>query len=137
VTIPIQPSGSGAARPSEPVFEKAGGMQAFTRLVDDFYSRVKADPVISGMFPEDMTGPREHLALFLAQFFGGPDDYSKRRGHPRLRMRHLPFKIGRRERDAWLGLMLAALDASGITEPAISEMRTYFEDASLFMMNSD
>jgi hemoglobin len=88
------------------------------------------------MFPDDMKEAKEHLALFLAQFFGGPAEYSQRRGHPRLRMRHLPFAIGRRERDAWLAHMLAALEASGIPEPAASEMRRYFEDGSAFMINS-
>ncbi len=88
------------------------------------------------MFPKAMTEPKAHLALFLAQFFGGPAEYSRRRGHPRLRLRHLPFAIGQRQRDAWLGHMLAALEASGITEPAASEMRRYFEDGSTFMINS-
>jgi hemoglobin len=118
------------------VFEIAGGMPAFERLVDVFYDRVKADSVLSGMFPEDMREPKEHLALFLAQFFGGPPEYSMRRGHPRLRSRHLPFTIGQRERDAWLAHMLAALDECGIEEPALSEMRAYFEDASAFMINA-
>lgn len=118
------------------VFDQAGGLPVFERLVDSFYDRVKADLVLASMFPEDMTEPKERLALFLAQFFGGPPEYSNRRGHPRLRMRHLPFTIGQQERDAWLGHMLAALDEVGIQEPALSEMRTYFEDASAFMINS-
>jgi hemoglobin len=100
-----------------------------------FYDRVKLDQVLADMFPEDMSEPKEHLALFLAQFFGGPPEYSLRRGHPRLRMRHVPFAIGKRERDAWLGHMLGALDECGIDEPALSEMKAYFEDASAFMIN--
>jgi hemoglobin len=122
--------------PPVSVFDAAGGLSAFVRLVDAFYDRVKADADLSRMFPEDMTKPKEHLALFLAQFFGGPPEYSRRRGHPRLRMRHLPFTIGQKERDAWLRHMLAALDASGIPEGAAAEMRRYFEDASTFMMNA-
>jgi hemoglobin len=118
------------------VFDQVGGLEPFVRLVDVFYDRVKQDPTLSGMFPEDMTEPKERLALFLAQFFGGPPEYSLRRGHPRLRMRHLPFVIGQKERDAWLGHMLAALVESGIEEPALTEMRKYFEDASTFMINS-
>jgi hemoglobin len=117
------------------VFDLIGGMPAFKRLVDVFYDRVKLDQVLADMFPEDMSEPKEHLALFLAQFFGGPPEYSLRRGHPRLRMRHLPFAIGKRERDAWLGHMLGALDECGIDEPALSEMKAYFEDASAFMIN--
>jgi hemoglobin len=110
-------------------------MDAFTRLVDVFYERVKQDPVLTGMFPEEMTGPKERLALFLAQFFGGPQTYSEKRGHPRLRQRHLPFAIGRSERDAWVGHMLAALEEAAIPDPPRSEMRRYFEDAATFMMN--
>ena len=137
MTIPIQPAGEpprASAGPS--VYELAGGLEAFVSLVDDFYDRVKHDRQLSPMFPVDMTEAKEHLALFLAQFFGGPQEYSRRRGHPRLRMRHLPFTIGRPERDAWLGHVLAALDASGIPEPAAGEMRRYFEDASAFMINA-
>jgi hemoglobin len=117
------------------VFDQVGGFPTFEALVDAFYDRVKADPLLSSMFPEDMTEPKEKLSLFLAQFFGGPPEYSRLRGHPRLRMRHLPFRIGQAERDAWLGHMLAALDESGIEEPARSEMRQYFEDGSAFMIN--
>ncbi len=122
--------------PRSNVFDQVGGFPTFERLVDDFYKRVKADGELAPMFPEDMAEPKEHLALFLAQFFGGPAEYSIRRGHPRLRSRHLPFAIGQRQRDAWLACMLAALDASGIAEPALAEMRLYFEDASSFMINS-
>lgn len=110
-------------------------MDAFVRLVDVFYDRVKLDPVLSGMFPQDMAGPKERLALFLAQFFGGPQTYSETRGHPRLRMRHLPFAIGRAERDAWVAHMLAALEEAAIPDPPRSQMRSYFEDAATFMMN--
>jgi hemoglobin len=137
MTIPIQPAGEPPRAASQPsVYELAGGMAVFVSLVGDFYDRVKQDATLAPMFPEDMTEAKEHLALFLAQFFGGPPEYSRRRGHPRLRMRHLPFTIGRRERDAWLGHMLAALESSGIPEPAAAEMRRYFEDASAFMINA-
>ncbi|HEY7269853.1 MAG TPA: globin [Dehalococcoidia bacterium] len=136
MTIPIQPAAEPPRGHAPSVFEAAGGLPAFVALVDDFYDRVKADQLLAPMFPQDLTEAKSHLALFLAQFFGGPAEYSRRRGHPRLRMRHLPFTIGQRERDAWLSHMLAALDASGIPEPAASEMRRYFEDGSTFMMNA-
>jgi hemoglobin len=135
MTLPIRPA-DGPKSSSPTTYEVAGGLPAFASLVDAFYDRVKLDPALSRMFPEDMTEPKAHLALFLAQFFGGPAEYSRSRGHPRLRLRHLPFTIGQAERDAWLGHMLAALDASGIPEPAASEMRRYFEDGSTFMINN-
>jgi hemoglobin len=120
---------------SHTIYEWAGGLPAFVALVDDFYDRVGADPFLRPMFPPDLTLPKERLALFLAQYFGGPTTYSDQRGHPRLRMRHFPFRIGSQERDAWLGHMLGALEASPITEPALTVMRKYFEDASTFMIN--
>jgi hemoglobin len=69
------------------------------------------------------------------QYFGGPAHYSATRGHPRLRMRHMPFTIGLAERDAWVGHMLAAIDEAGIPEPARSAMRGYFERGATFMIN--
>ena len=119
------------------VYEQAGGLEGFRRLVGEFYARVEVDPVLRPLYPELLEGPKERLALFLAQYFGGPPTYSEKRGHPRLRARHFPFAIGRRERDAWVAAMLAALDASEIPEPASSEMRQYFQDAATFMINQD
>ena len=119
------------------VYTLAGGMPAFKRLAAAFYAGVADDPVLRPLYPESLREPEENLGLFMAQYFGGPPIYSQQRGHPRLRMRHLPFAIGKRERDAWVHQMLKALDTSGIEEPALSEMRTYFEEAATFMMNQD
>jgi hemoglobin len=120
------------------IYVAVGGMETFRRLASDFYDRVDGDPVLRPLFVEaSLDGPKERLALFLGQFFGGPPNYSLTRGHPRLRARHLPFVIGRRERDAWVGHMLAALDASGIEEPHRDEMRAYFEDAATFLINAE
>jgi hemoglobin len=98
---------------------------------------VAGDPALRQMFPEDLREAKENLSLFLQQYFGGPPEYSYRRGHPRLRMRHLPFRIGQAERDAWLGHMLAALDEVAVEEPARSQMRRYFEDAATFLINAE
>lgn len=113
------------------------GTEKFDRLADAFYDRVAEDALLRPMFPEDFVEAKQHLSLFLQQFFGGPQAYSQRRGHPRLRARHLPFRIGKAERDAWVGHMLAALDEVGVEEPALSEMRRYFQDAATFLMNTD
>jgi hemoglobin len=120
---------------TQSVYEIIGGHEAFVRLVDNFYARVEHDDVLRPLYPESLDESREHLALFLTQFFGGPDVYSQRRGHPRLRARHLPFRIGRAERDAWVTHMLAALDESEIPEPAYDHMREYFQEAATFMIN--
>ena len=68
--------------------------------------------MLAPLYPEhpDYTGARHRLTLFLVQYWGGPTTYSDERGHPRLRMRHLPYRIGDDERDRWLTHMTAAVD---------------------------
>jgi hemoglobin len=110
-------------RPEAGLYARVGGMATFHKLAAAFYARVAQDSVLRPLYPESLAEPEEHLALFLAQYFGGPQTYSQRRGHPRLRMRHLPFSIGKVERDAWVEHMLKALDETQIGEPESSEMR--------------
>jgi hemoglobin len=97
---------------SETIYEAAGGMAFFEALVDGFYDRVERDEVLLRLYPDlgDLHGARRRLSLFLAQYFGGPTTYSEERGHPRLRMRHVPFEIGPEERDRWLEAMRGSLD---------------------------
>jgi hemoglobin len=85
----------------------------FARVVDRFYDGVEADPVLLPLYPEgsDTVGARRRLAMFLEQYFGGSTAYSDERGHPRLRMRHVPYLIGELERDRWLVHMVAAIEA--------------------------
>src|SRR5437762_297594 len=92
------------------VYEQIGGDETFRRLVDAFYARVERDPILRPLFPESLEDGKENQFLFLTQYWGGPPRYAEQRGHPRLRMRHSPFAIGQRERDAWVGHMLAAID---------------------------
>jgi hemoglobin len=117
------------------IFEMVGGEPTFKRLVDIFYAKVEADPVLRPMFPPDMEEGKRWQYLFLIQLFGGGAAYSQERGHPRLRMRHMPFVIDQQARDHWLMHMLAAVDEVGITDPARAEMRHYFEMASTHMIN--
>jgi hemoglobin len=117
------------------IYEAVGGEETFHRLVAAFYEGVASDPVLRPLYPEDLTESREHLALFLAQYFGGPPRYAEKRGHPRLRMRHLPFAIGPVERDAWLAHMERAVDAVGIASPAREILLDYFRDAANFLVN--
>ena len=96
------PTDERADRPAT-VYEAVGGEATFTRLVDAFYAGVAADPVLRAIYPEDDLGPAaERLRLFLIQYWGGPTTYSDQRGHPRLRMRHVPFAVSVAARDAWL-----------------------------------
>jgi hemoglobin len=92
-------------------FAAVGGEQTFRRLVEAFYAGVANDPELRALYPEEDLGPAtERLTLFLIQYWGGPTTYSERRGHPRLRMRHVPFAIDSAQRDRWLRHMRAALD---------------------------
>lgn len=114
------------------------GDEGFRRLVAAFYRRVPADDILSPMYPKhDLTGAEERLRGFLIQRFGGPDLYSQQRGHPRLRMRHGPFKIDRRGRDRWVELMEAALMEAELPDEAIPPLRKFFHDAATFMINAD
>jgi hemoglobin len=117
------------------IHEQVGGYPAFEKLVNHFYDAVELDEVLRPLYPESLDESRLHLALFLSQFFGGPPVYSERRGHPRLRARHLPFAIDRKERDAWVKHMLAAIDATGIQEPSRRHIIEYFQDAATFLIN--
>src|SRR3954453_24046443 len=98
-------------------FEAVGGEETFRRLVHRFYAGVAEDPVLRPLYPEEDLGPaEERLRLFLIQYWGGPKTYGERRGHPRLRMRHVPFTIGEAERDAWLTHMRDAVDELKLPE---------------------
>lgn len=119
------------------IYASVGGEATFRRLVDEFYARVEADPVLRPMFPEDMGPGKEWQRLFLIQFFGGPAQYAGERGHPRLRMRHGPFRIDREARERWLKHMLDAIDVVGIEEPMKTVMRDYFVRASEHMINAE
>jgi hemoglobin len=119
------------------IFDAAGGTETFERVVERFYQGVEDDPVLRPLYPADLEASKRHLALFLVQYFGGPSTYSEERGHPRLRMRHLPFTIGQRERDAWVQHMNAALAAEQLPDPVRELMADYFDRAATFLMNHD
>src|SRR5258706_7172180 len=112
-------------------------MAFFERLVDHFYSRAAADPVLMAVYPDpgDLAGARHRLTLFLAQYWGGPRTYDAERGHPRLRMRHAPFAIGPVERDAWLAHMNAAIAAAGAPVDIADRLRADVQMAAEAMRN--
>jgi hemoglobin len=122
--------------PSSPTLYEVLGADGFERLVAAFYQRITTDPILRPLYPEaDLAGAERRLRLFLIQYFGGPQTYSAERGHPRLRMRHMPFKIGVAERDAWVAAMLGALDDADIAEPAHTTLTEYFLGAATFLIN--
>lgn len=120
---------------NETVYAQVGGEITFFRLVDAFYRRVEGDAALRAMFPQDLSAGKYWQFLFLMQYWGGPQRYSEQRGHPRLRMRHMPYAINQAMRDRWVQYMLEAIDEVGIQEPARTAMRAYFEQGATFMMN--
>lgn len=119
-------------------FEAVGGEETFRRLVHLFYQGVADDPLLRPLYPEEDLGPaEERLRLFLMQYWGGPGTYSEQRGHPRLRMRHVPFKIGPAERDAWLKHMRAAVQGLGLQPEAEATLWKYMTMAAGSLVNSD
>nr|MDT0662308.1 globin [Micromonospora sp. DSM 115978] len=134
----MNPANDAAAqRPSETFFAAIGGEPTFRKLVDAFYAGVATDPLLRPMYPEADLGPAaERLTLFLMQYWGGPTTYSDQRGHPRLRMRHAPYRVGPAERDAWLAHMRRAVDGLDLPPEQERTLWDYLERAAYFMVNT-
>ena len=113
------------------LYERVGGMPFFERLVARFYEGVAGDPPLRALYPEEELGPAQHrLTLFLAQYWGGPRTYQEERGHPRLRMRHVPFVIDAEQRDRWLLHMRAAVAEMELPAADAEELERYFAFAA-------
>ncbi|MBN3525427.1 globin domain-containing protein [Paenibacillus apiarius] len=108
-------------RYSQTIYEAIGGEATVRRIVEAFYPRVQADPLIGPLFPENIMPVMEKQFMFLTQFFGGPSLFSDEYGHPMMRARHMPFPITRERADAWLGCMREALTEIGL-EPSLRDM---------------
>jgi hemoglobin len=121
------------------LYELAGGTPFFEGLVNRFYDGVATDPELLRVYPQphDLTLARRHLALFLAQYWGGPTTYDQERGHPRLRMRHVTFAIGPAERDAWLRHMREAIAWMDPPPGVAGRLLAYFDMAAEAMRNRD
>lgn len=118
-------------------YERVGGHETFVKLVHEFYRGVADDEPLREMYPEEDLGPaEERLLLFLEQYWGGPKTYSETRGHPRLRMRHAPFKVTPTQRDRWLRHMNAAIDTLDLSPMDDELMRGYMAHAANFMVNA-
>ncbi|MEX2291032.1 MAG: globin [Mycobacteriales bacterium] len=117
------------------LYDAVGGEPVFRQLVADFYKGVADDPVLRPLYPEDLGPGEERLRMFLVQYWGGPTTYSEQRGHPRLRMRHVSWQIGERERDAWLAHMRAALDRLDLTDEAHTAIWEHLERAAYSLVN--
>jgi len=119
------------------VYAQLGGADAFVQLVDAFYVTVVNDPVLRPMYPDDLEPGKQHLALFLAQYFGGPNaPYSTTRGHPRLRQRHMPYPIDRDAALRWATAMHAAIDTQNWPNDAAATVHAYVNRAAPMMINT-
>lgn len=134
----VQPSSNDEAQRS--FYDEVGGAQTFQLLVSRFYQLVRDDEILRPLYPEDdLDGAEHRLRMFLEQYWGGPRTYGQERGHPRLRMRHAPFRIGFLEGDAWLRCMhtaLASIDADTIDAAHRQALLDYFDMAAQHMVNS-
>lgn len=120
------------------LYERVGGRPFFDALVTRFYERVADDPVLRPLYPEDLGPSVTNTAGFLAQFWGGgSEQYSDHRGHPRLRARHMPFRITTIERDHWVRHMAAAVAESDADDATKAEMLEYFDRAATFLINTE
>ncbi|MEV0357636.1 globin [Nocardia sp. NPDC050697] len=127
-------------QPTTSFYEEIGGAETFRRILATFYREVATDPVLRPLYPEEDLGPAERrLLMFLEQYWGGPRTYSDERGHPRLRMRHMPFSIGPIERDAWLRCMrtaVAEIEPEVLDDRHRKQLLDYLEMAANSLMNA-
>ncbi|WP_442906538.1 globin [Kineococcus sp. NBC_00420] len=118
-------------------YDEVGGHATFVTLVDAFYAGVAEDEVLRPMYPEADLGPaKERLRMFLEQYWGGPGTYSELRGHPRLRMRHAPFRVNPDARDRWLLHMRAAVESLHLVPAQEGVLWDYLERAAHSMLNT-
>ena len=121
-------------------YDAVGGAETFRAIVARFYQLVREDEVLLPLYPPDeLDAAEDRLRMFLEQYWGGPHTYSEQRGHPRLRMRHAPFRIGFIERDAWLRCMhsaVASIDSQTLDDEHRQQLLDYLAMAADSMVNS-
>ncbi|MCV6985648.1 globin [Mycobacterium shinjukuense] len=124
----------------ETFYDAIGGAKTFDAIVSRFYAQVAEDEILRQLYPEeDLSDAEERLRMFLEQYWGGPRTYSEQRGHPRLRMRHAPFRITPLERDAWLRCMhtaVASIDSQILDDEHRRQLLDYLEMAAHSLVNS-
>ena len=125
---------------STTTYEKIGGDAAVGKLCDRFYEFMASVPQFAelrAMHPADLQGSRDKLYMFLSGWFGGPDLFVEKFGHPRLRGRHMPFAIGVQERDQWVACMVLAREDVGIEEGIRAKLLENFFNTADFMRNKE
>ena len=135
ITLRVSQNGDSAL--SRSFYDEVGGRATFEKLVRAFYAGVATDPVLVEMYPEeDHEGAIQRLTGFLEQYWGGPGTYSEERGHPRLRMRHMPFKVNPDARDRWLAHMRVAVDSLELPPLQDATLWGYLDRAAHAMVNT-
>ena len=135
ITLRVSQNGDSAL--SSSFYDEVGGRATFEKLVRAFYAGVATDPVLVEMYPEeDHEGAIQRLTGFLEQYWGGPGTYSEERGHPRLRMRHMPFKVNPDARDRWLAHMRVAVDSLELPPLQDATLWGYLDRAAQAMVNT-
>lgn len=125
---------------TQSLYELLGGETGVRALVDRFYDLMDSSPEakdIRALHAPSLKGSRDKLFMFLSGWSGGPQLYIEKFGHPRLRLRHLPFSIGERERDQWLWCMGRALDAGNFHPAVVEHLKTRFAEVADFMRNQE
>jgi len=122
-------------------FELLGGETTLFRLVGRFYALMDSEPefhAVRKLHPEDLAGSRDKLFMFFSGYLGGPPLYQERIGNPMLRARHLPYPIGKAERNAWLACMGRALEETEVEPPELRDwlMQQFFATAD-WMRNKE
>ena len=124
----------------ETPFAWIGGEDKVKALVERFYDLMDLEPgykELRAAHGSELTRARQHLFWFLCGWLGGPQHYTDRFGHPRLRMRHMPFKIGIQERDQWLACMDQAMGEVGVPVDLRQRLRQSFFQTADWMRNTN
>jgi len=138
MTSPDTPADATAAPPAATPFEWIGGEPAVRLLVDRFYDLMDLEPAYAALraaHGSTLADARDKLFWFLCGWLGGPDHYQSRFGHPRLRMRHMPFSIGVKERDEWVACMDQAMQETGVPEALRTRLKESFMGTADWMRN--
>ena len=120
-------------------YDALGGAEGLHRLVDRFYALMDELPEAHAarrIHPESLAGANEALFEFLSGWFGGPPLYTEKKGHPRLRMRHVPYAIGPTERDEWMLCMRTVLTEQVAGEPLCAGLLKAFTQMADHMVNT-
>ncbi|NWF62960.1 MAG: group II truncated hemoglobin [Chloroflexi bacterium] len=123
---------------TQSLYELLGGETGVRALVDRFYDLMDSSPEardIRALHAASLKQSREKLFMFLSGWSGGPPLYIEKFGHPRLRMRHMLFTIGERERDQWLWCMNKALEEADFSPAVVAHLKARFSEIADFMRN--